>query len=265
MKIKTIIWAALMMALLVWGWPPPRAFTAESPAPLADLTIVFAKYNEPNVTVRLKNAGDVTAPPFVLAILLLKKIDPDTDKPEAFQFPITAIPAGQTVQKDFLIGNKPFTGNGALAVVLDYKYQVVEKDEFNNRGNVAGPSDLPDLVITSVEIVNDAAKVTVLNRCKGYSGQAEVDLTVYKGADKKSGWQSSFGEKVPALAPNTSAKIVLDLKIHHSVSATTLSGRYLRIEVDMTDAIKEAVETNNWWETGVVPFPDSANSCSPPQ
>ena len=200
----------------------------------------------------------------MLAILLLKKIDPDTGKPETFQFPMSAIPAGQTVQKDFLIGNKPFTSNGALAVVLDYKYQVVEQNEFNNRGDVAAPSDLPDLVIQSVEIKADAAFVTVLNRCKGYSGPAKVDLTIYKGADKASGWQNRFSENLPALAPNATAKVVLDLKDHPSASAKTLKGRYLRVEVDLLGEIKETVEGNNWWETGASPFTTPGNSCDPP-
>jgi len=265
MKIRIIIWVTLMMALTGMDQPRVRAFTTASPAPLADLTIVFAKYNEPNVLVRLKNAGDTPTPAFVLAILLLKKIDPDTGKPEAFQFPMPAIPAGQTVQKDFLIGNKPFTSNGALAVVLDYKYQVVEENEFNNRGDVAAPSDLPDLVIKSVEIKDNAAFVTVLNRCKGYSGPTTVELTIYKGVDKASGWQSSFSEKLPVLAPNTTAKVVLDLKKHPSVSATTLNGRYLRVEVDLLGEIKETVEGNNWWETGAAPFATPGNSCDPPK
>jgi subtilase family serine protease len=233
-----------------------------SPAPLADLTIDSATYTEPNVTVRIRNNGDTTAPAFVLAVLLLKKIDPDTGKPEALQFPIPSMAAGALVEKTVLIGNKPFTNNGALAVVLDYKNQVVEKDERNNRQDVT--SDLPDLIIQSVEIINNKASVTVLNRCKGYASPAKVDMIVYKGADKKSGWESVVSDSVPALAPNASAKIVIDLN-KYSVYTKTLSGRYVRIEVDMTNAIKEAVETNNWWESGVGTFASPASSCNPPQ
>jgi hypothetical protein len=57
MKIRTIIWVTLMIALIGMDQPRMRAFTTASPAPLADLTIVFAKYNDPNVTVRLRTPG----------------------------------------------------------------------------------------------------------------------------------------------------------------------------------------------------------------
>ena len=197
----------------------------------------------------------------MVAVLMLKKIDPDTGKPEAFGFPVPTLSPGQVIQRTFLIGNKAFTSNGALAVVLDYKHQVDESDEFNNQKSVT-VLYLPDLVIQSVEITKDTATVYVFNRCKGGSPAATLDLTTYKGADKQSGWESRIGGAVvPALAGNTGAKVVLELKKYSSVSTTTFAGRYVRLEVDLTNKIKEAVEINNWWETGLVPFPDPANSC----
>ena len=51
----------------------------------------------------------------------------------------------------------------------------------------------------------------------------------------------------------------------YPIIASTFSGRYVRVEVDETNKIKEAVETNNWWETGAAPFPDPVNSCDPPK
>lgn len=267
MKLKTILRLSVMMTLATLCQLQPRAFVPEvfatlrpSPAPMPDLGIIVASYNDPNVTVRLKNFGEAPAPASMVAVLMLKKIDPDTGKPEAFGFPVPTLSPGQVIQRTFLIGNKAFTSNGALAVVLDYKHQVTESNESNNQTNVT-VHYLPDLVIQSAEITNNTATVYVFNKCKGSSAQAMLDMTTYKGADKNSGWESRIGTVVPALAGNTGAKLIFDLKKYSSVSTTTFAGRYVRLEVDLTNKVKEAVETNNWWETGAGPFPDPANSC----
>jgi hypothetical protein len=267
MKIKTILRLSVVMTLAALCQLQPRAFAPEvfatlrpSPAPMPDLGIIAAAYIDPNVIVRLKNFGDAPAPASMVAVLMLKKIDADTGKPEAFGFPVPSLSPGQTIQKTFLIGNKAFTSNGALAVVLDYKNQVTESNESNNKANVH-VDYLPDLVIQSVEITKDTATVYVFNKCKGSSPEATLDLTTYKTGDKQSGWESRIGTKVPALEGNTGAKVVFELKKWSSVMTTTFAGRYIRVEVDLTNKIKEAVETNNWWETGVGPFPDPANSC----
>jgi len=273
MKIKTILQASLMMTLVGMCQPQPRAFTPEllamlrpSPAPLPDLTVVAAYYKDPNVTVRLRNAGEVPAPPSVLAVLLRKKTDPDTGQPEAFQFPVPALSPGQMIQKTFMIGNKSFTNNGALAVVVDYKNQIAESNEANNKQTIkVAVHHLPDLVIQSVEITNYTATAYVFNKCTGSADPAKLDMTIYKGADKKSGWESILGADVPLLAGNTGAKIIIDLKKYPSVSTTSFGGRHVRLEVDRTEKIKETVESNNWWETGAAPFPDPANSCEPPK
>ena len=144
--------------------------------------------------------------------------------------------------------------------MLDYKNQITESNESNNKTNVT-VLYLPDLVIQSAEITKDTATVYVFNKCKGSSAQSYLDLTTYKGADKQSGWESTLGKSVPALAGNTGVKLVFELKNYSSVSTTTFAGRYVRLEVDMTDKINESVETNNWWETSAAPFPDPAKSC----
>jgi len=270
MKLKRVwrtslltAFAAICLQLSPASTPQLHAMLQPLPEPLPDLVVILAQYNDPTVTVRVKNAGTVPAGPSVLAVLLLKKTDPDTGKPEAFTFPLGGLAAGESIQRTFNIGNKAFTSNGALAVRLDYKNQIAEVDESNNFTNVVTPS-LPDLVIESVEIVNNAATVHVFNRCTGNAGPAKVDMTIYKGADKKSGWESMLGADLPLLTGKSKAAVVIALKNYPSVSTKTISGRYIRVEVDLTNQIKEAVESNNWWETGAGPFPDAVNSCSPP-
>jgi hypothetical protein len=228
--------------------------------PQPDLTIVSASYDEPKVKVRIKNAGNKGAPPSVLAVLLLKQIESGTNKPVAFQFKIPGLLPGETVDRTYDIGNDPFTGHGAIEVIVDYKNEIVESDERNNHKKVT-LAPLPDLVIQSVEVGTDTATVSVFNKCNASSAASRLNVTIYKGADKKSGPVSLLGEDVPPLKGNTQAKIIL-----HTLglaSTSSFKGRYMRLEVDPTNAIKEAVETNNWWETGAAPFPDPVNSCNP--
>lgn len=268
MKIKTILRASVMMMLAVacaLGFltltPEAHAMTSPPPEPRPDLTVVKAIYTDPNVTVTIKNIGDAPAPPSVLAVLLLKKTDPDTGQPEAFQFAVPALSPGQMIEKTANIGNSPFTNNGALAVSVDYKKQIAESDERNNWKSVV-VALLPDLVIKSVEIINGTARVYVFNKCKGSAGPAGLYVTVYKGTNNKSGFGGSFSADVPPLAGNTGVMLVVD-PWKYGNSIKSFSGRYIRVEVDDTNELKEAVETNNWWETGAAPFPDPANSCDP--
>jgi hypothetical protein len=272
MKTKNKLISGLIMTLaIVCGLQflavsKAHAIVSPRPEPRPDLIILAAVYKAPEVAVRLRNAGDAGAPASTLAVLLLKKTDPDTNLPVAFQFPIPALAAGQMIDKTFNIGNEAFTDNGALAVKVDYKNQIPESDERNNQKHVTlyhAPL-LPDLVIQSVEIVNDKAHVYVFNKCKGDSSQTYFSVIIYKGADKKSGWESSFGKEVPPLAAGTGMMFMMDPK-EYPIMARSFSGRYVRVEVDETNQIKEAVETNNWWESGAAPFPDPANSCDAPK
>jgi len=269
-KIKSISGLIMTLAILCGLQFPAvskaRAIVRSRPEPRPDLTILAAVYKSPEVAVRLRNSGDAGAPASTLAVLLLKKIDPDTNLPVAFQFPIPALAAGQMIEKTFNVGNNAFTDNGSLAVRVDYKHQVVESDERNNQKQVTlyhAPL-LPDLVVQSVEIVNDKAHVYVFNKCKGDSGETRLSVIIYKGADKKSGWESAFSKTVPPLAAGTGMMLVMDPH-EYPIIAKSFSGRYVRVEVDETNQTKEAVETNNWWETGAGPFPDPANSCDAPK
>jgi hypothetical protein len=62
-----------------------------------------------------------------------------------------------------------------------------------------------------------------------------------------------------AVAVNSGLRFVQKFLI--SGRAKSLTGRYIRVEIDAFNQLKEAVDTNNWWETGAAPFPDAANSC----
>src|SRR5436190_11743544 len=215
-KIK-LIPGLIMTLVIAFGLQFLPASKAHSlggamPEPLPDLTILAAVYKAPEVAVRIRNAGDAGAPASTLAVLLLKKTDPDTNLPVALQFPIPALAAGQMIEKTFNIGNNGFTNNGSLAVKVDYKHQVVESDERNNEKHVTlyHPPPLPDLVIQSVEIKDDKAHVYVFNKCKGDSPASYFSVIIYKGPDKKSGWQSTFGKAVPPLPAGTGMKFVMD-------------------------------------------------------
>jgi hypothetical protein len=268
--MKTKLISGLIMTLAIMCGlqflPMNIARARSTPEPRPDLTILAAVYKAPEVAVRLRNAGDAGAPASTLAVLLLKKIDPDTNSPVTLLFPIPALAAGQMIEKTFNIGNNAFTDNGSLRVKVDYKNQIPEGDERNNEKHVTlyHAPPLPDLVIQSVEIVNDKAHVYVFNRCKGDSGETRLSVIIYKGPDKKSGWQSAFGKEVPPLPAGTGMMFVMD-PTKYPMYVHSFSGRYVRVEVDETNKIKEAVETNNWWETGVAPFADPVSSCDPPK
>lgn len=268
MKLKTILQTNLIMTLaaicmlrFLAMMPIAHASTAPAPEPRPDLTVLAAVYKAPTVSVRLRNAGDAPAPPSVLAILLLNKIDPDTNLPVAFQFPIPSIGAGQLLEKTFNIGNSSFTSNGALAVKVDFKNQITESNEHNNQKHVVNYQPLlPDLVIKSVEIIEGAASIYVFNKCMGSSSKTRLEVTIYKGNNNKSGFASSLSADVPEIAGNTGVTLLVD-PMSYSTMTKSLTGRYIRVEVDAFNQLKEAVDTNNWWETGAAPFPDPANSC----
>ena len=269
MNTKLIFQTTLVMTVVLiisFGCLAPmtvvNAVAKPTPEPRPDLTVVAAIYKSPTVSVRLRNAGDADAPASVLAVLLLKRIDPDTHLPEAFQFPIPSLGPGQLLEKTFNIGNSSFTNNGALAVKVDFKNQITESDEHNNQKHVVTYQSpfLPDLVIQSVEITNGAASIYVFNKCKGSSGKTRLEVTIYKGNNNKSGFESSLSADVPAIAANTGITLVVD-PMKYSTMTKSLTGRYIRVEVDAFNQLKEAVDTNNWWETGAAPFPDPANSC----
>ena len=135
-------------------------------------------------------------------------------------------------------------------------------------GNKGNPSaSLPDLKVTDVQIGgNGGNKATVIisNACNGdvqASGSIRVKLTIYKGADKSSGVDYyTYGNMAP-LAGNTSSNFITMLS--HLDKAQSFNGRYLRVDVDPDNTIKEIVESNNWWETGAAPFPEHSGYCSP--
>jgi hypothetical protein len=87
-----------------------------------------------------------------------------------------------------------------------------------------------------------------------------VKMTIYKGADKSSGEDFDMYSNLAPLAGNQSSSLnfvdpVGRVKNYHL--------RYIRVEVDSDNTIKETIETNNWWETGAAPFPEPSNSCNP--
>jgi len=122
----------------------------------------------------------------------------------------------------------------------------------------AAPQDyLPDLRITSVTFNGDKGLVEVTNRCKGAAAKSALGLTVYKGSSKDSGGLAGTGYDVPALAPGAKFVASIDLSKYGGVS------KYYTLAIDTGFWVKEAVETNNWWNKDGQPPPDLAGSCEP--
>lgn len=120
---------------------------------------------------------------------------------------------------------------------------------------------LPDLKVTNVQAAGSKATVTVTNQCSGKANAVRVEIAIYKGADKSSGVDLYIGNDLPPLAGNSSEKY--DFNLTSSDKVKSFDGRYLRAVVDPSNKVKEAVETNNWWETSEAPFPDPAGVCNP--
>jgi hypothetical protein len=119
----------------------------------------------------------------------------------------------------------------------------------------------PDLKVANVQPSGNKATVTVANVCGGKAKAVRVEITIYKGAGKNSGVDLYVSNDLPPLAGNSSEKY--DFNLTSSDKVHSFDGRYLRVVVDPTDKVKEAIEGNNWWETSEAPFPDAAGSCNP--
>jgi hypothetical protein len=269
MKLKNILRPSLMMTLavmsqlLLMSSTGARAIMKPLPEPPGpDLMVVSAIYKDPKVIVRIKNAGNVGAPPSVLAVLLLKRFEAGSTKPEALTFKLPVLFPGQIIDRTYEIGNSPFTDNGALAVSLDYENEINESDERNNYKKVSLPP-LPDLVIQSVELVDNKATVTILNKCEGTAGTSSIRIEIY-GLGKNPAVQLGWDVGIPPIdGKGVFKKIIFVPGSSDESSPQTFKGRKVRFVVDAHNKLKEAVETNNWWETGAAPFPDPANSCNP--
>src|SRR5205823_2279573 len=108
----------------------------------------------------------------------------------------------------------------------------------------------------------NTATVFVSNVCNGnVSKTIRIQMNIHGGADKTSKGGLYISDNMPPLAGNKSSTYVFVLS--HNDTVTRCKGRYLRVDVDSDNTIKEAIETNNWWETGAAPFPDPSNSCKP--
>jgi hypothetical protein len=137
--------------------------------------------------------------------------------------------------------------------------------DFGGQGGGNNPSpDLPDLKVTNVKISGpggNTVTVFVSNVCSGdVSKTIRIQLNVSGGADKTSKGGIVIADDMPPLPGNKSSTWVYVL---HNDVIKSFNGRYLRVDVDSDNKIKETIETNNWWETGAVPFPDPSNSCNP--
>jgi hypothetical protein len=153
-----------------------------------------------------------------------------------------------------------------LATAATARAQVVEK-----RGNLV--VYLPDLKVSLLSAAGDKAVVRVTNVCKGDAKPSRVSLWIYGGADKKTNY-GVLEEDVPALVGTSSTKlggkksadVTFSLKVFAlGEKIKTFSGKFLRVQADPQDKIKEASEGNNWWEPVAQPFPDKGGYCDPPK
>lgn len=133
------------------------------------------------------------------------------------------------------------------------------------RDNTA--ASLPDLRVTDVQVdgIGHKATITIANVCNGdvpSDSELKVQVIIYKGADQTSGADYYILSGIIApLAAHTTSKV--DIVLLPTYRVNSFKGRYLRVEVDPFNTIKESVETNNWWETAELPFPDPVDSCDP--
>jgi hypothetical protein len=133
-----------------------------------------------------------------------------------------------------------------------------------NKGNSS--ASLPDLKVIDVQIGgNGGNKATVIisNECNGdvpASSSIRIKMAIYKDADKKSGVDYYLYGNLAPIAANTNSKSIFVLSSSDKVKS--FNGRYLRVDVDPDNTIKEVVESNNWWETGAAPFPERSGYCT---
>lgn len=131
---------------------------------------------------------------------------------------------------------------------------------------------LPDLKTSLVSAAGTKAIVRVVNVCRGDAPAARVRLTVSFGADKNSGAGLTMEDDVPPLAGTASTKIGkksadIVFTLDASDKVKSFDGKFIRLNVDPLDKIKEASEGNNWNEKGVgaaQPFPEKGGYCDAP-
>jgi hypothetical protein len=125
---------------------------------------------------------------------------------------------------------------------------------------------LPDLKITLVSAKGNQAVVRVSNVCNGDAPATTLLMDIYQGANKASGQGYPRKENVPSLVGKNSAKLgksSADIVIKLP-AGTSLDGKFIRLEVDRFNTVKESSEGNNWYERGegaAQPFPDKAGYC----
>ncbi len=146
-----------------------------------------------------------------------------------------------------------------------YGFETANND--NSGGGNNNSSLLPDLKVKDVQVSSNGGKtVTVLisNVCNGdvpKSTLIRVRLIVHNDLSSTSKVIATVEGDMGPLKANTIAAHSFPLP--PSKTMMSFSDRYLRVEVDVNNKIKETIETNNWWETGAAPFPDGSDHCKP--
>jgi hypothetical protein len=134
------------------------------------------------------------------------------------------------------------------------------------RGGATPVRLLPDLKILLVSAKGNQAVVRVQNVCKGDAPATKLFMFIYKGASKGSSLDSFRSEDVPPLIGANSTKIgksSADMAITLP-AGTTLDGKFIRLEVDRFNTVKESSEGNNFYEKGTdaaQPFPEKPGYC----
>lgn len=126
----------------------------------------------------------------------------------------------------------------------------------------------PDLKAGLVSAGGTKAVVRVLNVCKGDAPASRVRVSVAGGPQKNTPG-TVFEEDVPPLLGTAStqpgrrsADVVITLD--GSAAVKSFDNKYIRIDADPFDRVREASETNNWWEPKAQPFPEPSGYCDGP-
>lgn len=129
-----------------------------------------------------------------------------------------------------------------------------------NDGSRRAVKLLPDLTVSLENQFSSQVIVRVTNKCKGQAQSSYVSMTL----PDDSGAKVYIGKEIKALGPGESGAITLYIPESLKPKLKSFDNKWIRVDVDPQNKIKEASEGNNWWEPKAQPFPEKGGYCDPP-
>ena len=119
---------------------------------------------------------------------------------------------------------------------------------------------LPDLVVGIENQFSSQVIVRVTNKCKGTAADSYVSMKLPNDL----GSPVFIGKNVKSLAPGESGLITFTIPDALKPKLKSFENKWIRMEIDPQNKVKEASEGNNWWEPNAQPFPEKNGYCDPP-